>query len=39
MAKTASENTITKTELKKQFVEIHLNDLKTTTDEASDKQV
>ena len=39
MAKTASENTITKTELKKQFVEILLNDFQTTPDEASDKQV
>ena len=39
MAKNSSENTISKTELKKQFVEILHNDFQTTPDEASDKQV
>ena len=39
MAKNTSDNTITKTELKKKFVEILHNDFQTTPDEASDKQV
>lgn len=39
MAKNTSENTITKTELKKKFVEILHNDFQTTPDEASDQQV
>ena len=39
MAKNSSENTISKTELKKKFVEILHNDFQTTPDEASDKQV
>ncbi len=39
MAKNNSENTITKAELKKNFVEILHNDFQTTPDEASDKQV
>ena len=39
MAKTTAEGSITKTELKNQFVEILHNDFQTTPDEASDKQV
>ncbi len=39
MAKNSSENTISKAELKKKFVEILHNDFQTTPDEASDQQV
>lgn len=39
MAKNTSDNTITKAELKKKFVEILHNDFQTTPDEASDQQV
>ena len=39
MAKNTSETTMTKTELKKKFVEILHNDFQTTPDEASDQQV
>lgn len=39
MAKNTSENTITKAELKKMFVEILHNDFQTSPDEASDQQV
>ena len=39
MAKNTSENTISKAELKKKFVEILHNDFQTTPDEASDQQV
>lgn len=39
MAKNTSDNTITKAELKKKFVEILHDDFQTTPDEASDQQV
>ena len=39
MAKNTSDNTLTKTELKKKFVSILHDDFQTTPDEASDKQV
>ncbi|MBR7007294.1 MAG: glycogen/starch/alpha-glucan phosphorylase, partial [Ruminococcus sp.] len=39
MAKNNSENTITKAELKKEFVDILHNDFQTTPEEASDVQV